>query len=206
MMKKIFLYGDSISIQYQPYLQSYVEPVFWIDRKGNLENGLKNLGDMSVNGGDSAQLLNYLEENCFDADWFLFNTGLHDIRIFQGGGQQVDISSYHENLRKSIKILRSRQVFPIFITTTWINPFADQSGLEFLRTNETVYQYNQTGVHLMRGMWVPVIDLAAYTKYDSGTCYLDSVHFSDAACKRNAAVIAKGLFQIEKEINGCVMD
>src|SRR5690606_4561706 len=80
----VFLIGDSISIQYGPYLEEYMQGMIEFDRKrddGNAEETANVI--KGANGGDSKMVLAYLkaklEEPGFKPDYLLINCGLHDI-------------------------------------------------------------------------------------------------------------------------------
>lgn len=60
-MKKIFIVGDSISLHYGPFLEQYMKGFLKYGRKGYQGE----IGDINnwglANGGDSGQVLTYLQ-------------------------------------------------------------------------------------------------------------------------------------------------
>ncbi len=80
----LFVLGDSISIQYGPFLAKNLHNVARYDCKSGLPMALKDLDDpQGANGGDSGMVLAYLRERMesggFSPDVLLLNCGLHDI-------------------------------------------------------------------------------------------------------------------------------
>ena len=66
----IFVIGDSISIQYGPYLQKALAPWCGYARKSGEEAALKNLDNpMGANGGDSSMVHDYVAEIVKDPDF-----------------------------------------------------------------------------------------------------------------------------------------
>jgi hypothetical protein len=62
--KTVFVIGDSISIHYGPFLKKMVNEKYNYDRKGNMEDALKNLDKaIGANGGDSSMVLEYLNSH-----------------------------------------------------------------------------------------------------------------------------------------------
>ena len=60
--KEIFLIGDSISIEYTPYLKEDIKDFANLERKEDDGTALKNLDvPMGANGGDSQMVLDYLQ-------------------------------------------------------------------------------------------------------------------------------------------------
>src|SRR5271169_4796096 len=82
---KVYVLGDSISIQYGPYLEKYLSGIMDYARKEGVEEALLNLDKpQGANGGDSALVLSFLQARAaaggIDADVLLLNCGLHDLR------------------------------------------------------------------------------------------------------------------------------
>ncbi len=102
---KIHVLGDSISLQYGPYLQQYLAGVMDYARKEGETEALLNLDNpQGANGGDSAMVLSFVKALAaaggIDADLLLVNCGLHDIKRNRETGQaQVAIADYESNLR-----------------------------------------------------------------------------------------------------------
>ena len=82
---KIYVLGDSISIGYGPFLESYLKGMIEYSRKQGEEEALLNLDNpQGANGGDSSMVLSFLKSKAeaggIDADLLLLNCGLHDIK------------------------------------------------------------------------------------------------------------------------------
>ena len=60
--KKVFVIGDSISIQYGPYLKKFIEGKYLYDRKRDNGEAMQDLNKpVGANGGDSRMVVDYLE-------------------------------------------------------------------------------------------------------------------------------------------------
>ena len=80
---KIYIVGDSISIQYGPHLQRCLQGIAEYSRKEGEEEALLNLDNpQGANGGDSSMALAFLKSKVrggtLKADLILVNCGLHD--------------------------------------------------------------------------------------------------------------------------------
>ena len=117
-MKKLFVLADSISIHYGPFLEEYIKDVFTFDRKGKNQE-CKDLNIASqVNGGDSSNILKYLELlPDLEYDVMLLNCGLHDIKT-HSHGIQIPLEQYESNLRKIVKLICSRGKKLVWVTST----------------------------------------------------------------------------------------
>lgn len=61
-MKKIFVVDDSISIQYGPFLEKYLQGIMRYSRKEGTEEALQNLDiPQGANGGDFSRVVAYLK-------------------------------------------------------------------------------------------------------------------------------------------------
>lgn len=121
-LPNVFIYGDSISIHYTPYLRDLLK------EKANVYR-------LHMNGGDSASLIPKMESMLqtmrpfwtFNFDVIHFNVGLHDLKYTVGnkldkanGNQVRSVSDYKIELEKDIKWLKSYcpDAKLIFATTT----------------------------------------------------------------------------------------
>ena len=120
-MKKVFVLGDSISMHYGPYLETYLQGIFAYDRKGKNQE-CKNLNIASqVNGGDSSNVLEYLQIlPDLEYDVLLLNCGLHDIKICEGV-RQVSEEDYRKNLTEAIELVLGRGKKVIWVNSTPVN-------------------------------------------------------------------------------------
>ena len=105
----IFVIGDSISIQYGPYLKKYTAGKFDYDRKRDQGEAMKNLDNpVGANGGNSRMVVEYLTEflhnDTLKPDIFLINCGLHDIKTNPKTGEKdIPEEEYTHNIEKIIK-------------------------------------------------------------------------------------------------------
>jgi len=189
-MKKIFVLGDSISIHYGPYLEQYLNEIMQYDRKGSNEDP----GDLNYaslcNGGDSHDVLNYINENVdTQYDILLLNCGLHDIKITNK--KQIDEQQYANNLNSIVKAVKANGKKLIWVSTTPVDDWR-HNGLckEFSRFNDDVVKYNKIAVSVMHEHQIPIIDLYSFTKNLGNTVYEDHVHFLKPIRKLQAAFIA----------------
>jgi lysophospholipase L1-like esterase len=194
--KKLFVIGDSISCYYGKYLEQYVKDVFEYDRKGG-SHTLTDLDDCTngINGGDSSMVLTYLSkvvtEKWFAPDCLLINCGLHDTKCGDGGGLQIPIEQYAENLQKICVLLKANNIKMIWVRTTPLNKLHSPPGS--LRTEKDIEHYNKIADAVMNENSVPIIDLNTFTSNLEDDIYLngtDKVHFNDNASALQAAFIA----------------
>ena len=99
-MKTVHVVGDSISIQYGPYLEKY------LGRHGRYSRKEDKIGNMELpegaNGGDSAMVLDYLRLCAAEElhwDLLVINCGLHDIKRYNETCQ-INVADYEHNLRQ----------------------------------------------------------------------------------------------------------
>jgi len=109
--QKIFLIGDSISVQYWPYLKEYMANQADLERKQDDGQAEKNLDvPTGANGGDSRMVLEYLRAQfanpSFKPDYLLVNCGLHDIKHDPKTNRlQVNADDYRMNLHAIFSLL-----------------------------------------------------------------------------------------------------
>jgi lysophospholipase L1-like esterase len=195
-MKKLFVVGDSISIQYGPYLKKMVEHRFIYDRKRGEQEALADLDNpVGANGGDSRMVLDYLEQErarAMRCDVLLVNCGLHDIKTDPVSGEmQVPLHSYREHLAQIVRVARQVAEHMIWIRTTdVIDLIHNTKQPSFHRSHDSVIAYNAAADEIMREAEVPVIDLYTFTRIFGANAYCDHVHFTDEVRKLQAAYIA----------------
>ena len=115
--KKIFVIGDSISIQCGPFLEEYLKGFnICYSRKEDNEDAFAattNLDQpMGANGGDSSVVLQYLHHKTSDlngrCDYLLINCGLHDIKTDpQSKKIQIPIEEYKQNLTEIVQLVHT---------------------------------------------------------------------------------------------------
>jgi lysophospholipase L1-like esterase len=196
-LPKLFLVGDSISIQYGPYLEEYLQGVVTYERK--LDDGQAGK-DMNVpagaNGGDSRMVLEYLRakfrDNNFRPDYLLINCGLHDIRRdVLSKDIQVGATEYRENLEAIINLARQKQIQLVWIRTTpVVDSIHNSKSRSFHRFSADLELYNQIADEVFSRYDIPAIDLFSFTMHLGEEQFIDHVHFSEPARGLQAAYIA----------------
>ena len=197
-MKKIFVVGDSISIQYGPSLEKYLQGMMLYSRKEGTEEALKNLDiPQGANGGDSSMVVAYLkakqQDGGINADYLLVNCGLHDIKINpETGIKQVSIEQYKENLSQIIVLAKAMKLLLIWINATPCDEAVhNREGMNFHRFAVDVITYNKTAKKIMSDANISIIDLYNFTmNLGDKEIYCDHVHFIKAVRKKQAAFIA----------------
>jgi lysophospholipase L1-like esterase len=199
-MQRIFVIGDSISLQYGPHLESYLSGKFAYDRKrGSTENLDAGLG---ANGGDSRNVLAYVRQRLaardLTADFVVINCGLHDIKVKPGSAErQVGLVEYEANLREIVRDIRTQGMRLIWVRTTPVDETLHQARIsEFSRYGADVDRYNGTADTVMAEFSVPTIDLHHFTLRFMPGGLADHVHFNEDVRRLQAAFIAGALEQI----------
>jgi hypothetical protein len=197
-MKKIFIVGDSISIQYGPFLVKYLQGIMLYSRKEGTEEALQNLDiPQGANGGDSSMIVAYLKSKQhnggINADYLLVNCGLHDIKTNpETGIKQVSIEEYKENLSQIILLAKIMKLQLIWINTTPCDEAVhNHKKIKFHRFAGDVIAYNKTAEKIMADADVSIIDLYDFTmNLGAKEIYCDHVHFIEPVREKHAAFIA----------------
>ena len=199
-MINILLIGDSIRLDYDMDLKSFLADDFVIHGKPGREEAYKNLDiPTGGNGGDSGMVLEYLQEldskGKLNFDYFIFNCGLHDVKYYRKEKQiQVPEEKYAENLQNILKLVKSKNIRVAFINTTPadINRYSDKANI--VRYSEDVIRYNAIAEEIMHEQKVPVIDLNAFTiglRLEGDALFRDHTHFQTEVIKKQAAFLAE---------------
>jgi lysophospholipase L1-like esterase len=196
-MKKLYVIGDSISMQYGPYLERALHGVMHYARKeGETEGRLSLDHPQGANGGDSIMVLAFLQGlqqlGGFEADLLLVNCGLHDIKIDPvTGTKQVDLATYQQNLRAIVATARAMGPTLVWVRTT---PCDEQvhnhRHVSFHRFAADCALYNQAADEIMTAAGVPLIDLYTFTVNLGPDLYYDHVHFHETIRAQQGAFIA----------------
>lgn len=196
-MKKLYVIGDSISIQYGPYLQQALQGVMHYARKEGETEALLNLDNpQGANGGDSSMVLAFLQgmaqQGKIDADLLLVNCGLHDIKTNpQTGQRQVSFERYAENLRAIVDLVAPMQPSLVWIRTTPCDERVhNQPHMAFHRFAADCDAYNKVADAIMRSAGIPIIDLHIFTRNLGPDLYCDHVHFHEPVRAQQAAFLA----------------
>lgn len=198
----VFLIGDSISIQYGPYLKLYLADFAILDRKTDDGQAEKNLDvPGGANGGDSRMVLEYLraklKEPSFKPDYLLLNCGLHDIkRDPKTDDIQVNGDNYQKNMTEIVQILQKKKIKLIWIRTTWVVDSIHNAKAGFNRYNADVLKYNAIADEICRKNKISSIDLYTFSKQLGAKHFTDHVHYDKEAQSLQAAYVAGFLQKI----------
>ena len=199
----VFLIGDSISIQYGPYLEEYMQGTIEFDRKkddGNADESANVI--KGANGGDSKMVLAYLKaklkEADFKPDYLLINCGLHDIkRQMPEGKLQVETEDYRKNLTEIVGLTKANDIQLIWIrTTAVVDTIHNSRSGTVHRHAEDLAVYNQIADEVTGDFNVPVIDLHGFTWKLGIEHFMDHVHYNEEARALQAAFITGSLNRI----------
>lgn len=186
---KVFVIGDSISMQYGSYLKKSLQGFFNYDRiKGNGQDS-KNV----------RKQLKLMEQNPnFKTDYLLINCGLHDIKhSTKTKTNQVSISDYKDNIKAIVASAKKLKTKLIWVTTTpVIDSIHNSKSNGFLRHTKNVDAYNKVALEIMHRHNIPVIDLHTYTQKFDASIFVDHVHFNHEIREKQADFIAGALIQI----------
>jgi lysophospholipase L1-like esterase len=206
-LPQIFVIGDSISMQYGPYLEKMAAGQFGYARK-EADPGVRTELDRAqgANGGDSSMVLDYISAVAGSGRWkqsiLLLNCGLHDIKTNpQSGAKQVPLTAYEANLKKILTILQPATRRVIWIRTTpAIDEVHNSRCKDFHRHAKDVDAYNACADAVMRKANVASIDLFSFTKNLGGPeIFCDHVHYTEAVREKQAAFIAGYLNALRDE-------
>lgn len=197
-MPTIFVLGDSISIQYGPYLERLLAGRIGYTRKEGVDAALADLDvPQGANGGDSRMCLAYLRARCaepdFQPDLLLLNCGLHDIKRTAPGFDQLQVSftDYRSNLLAIRDLLAARGIALAWVRTTpVVDAVHNTPSKTFHRHAADQAEINAIADAVM----APVahrIDLDTATRALGGDeIFCDHVHYIDAVRQVQAAFIA----------------
>lgn len=196
-MKKLYVIGDSISIQYGPYLQRTLNGVMHYARKEGEAEALLNLDNpQGANGGDSSMVLAYLRgmarSGGIDADVILLNCGLHDIKTDPiGGTKQVTLAEYRTNLHAIIETVAAMGPTPIWVRTTPCDENVhNRPDMAFHRFAADGIAYNEAADAIIVDAGILSIDLYNFTLGLGPDLYCDHVHFHESIREKQGIYIA----------------
>ncbi|MFP4511227.1 MAG: SGNH/GDSL hydrolase family protein [Spirochaetaceae bacterium] len=199
---KVFFIGDSISIQYGPWLETFLTPSVSYARKAGVNDALRDLDvPQGANGGDSRMVLEYLSasknhQEIGDVDVLAINCGLHDIKTDpESRTRQVGPDEYRSNLERIVEIGKPLCRWLVWVSTTpCMDAIHNARSTAFHRYREDVLTYNRIADAVMRVHDIPIIDLFGLTeKLESergDAVYKDHVHFAPEIQHLQGAYIA----------------
>jgi lysophospholipase L1-like esterase len=194
--KKIFVLGDSISLQYGPDLEKYLAGQFTIERKAGDSVAFKDLNiPVGANGGDSRMVLQYLKlrlkDKTFHPDVMILNCGLHDIKREPGtNALAVSESDYRNNLENIYALVKAQKIPLIWVRTTGIIDSLHRKNKAFNRFNKDIIHYNMIADTVFGRHHVPEIDLYTFTAMQGEKRFIDHAHFLPEVRRLQAAFIA----------------
>ncbi|HCT89969.1 MAG TPA: hypothetical protein DF613_01100 [Lachnospiraceae bacterium] len=193
--KKIFVYGDSISMQYGFPLKEILEKRnCGYERKGGSNS--TDLANPVWNGLSSHEMLDWVQQQPRRDMALLFNCGLHD--IVRGGPQKpcrTDAGTYEKNLIQICGEAKKRFSQIVFANTTPVEDSGFDMPRGWMRFNRDVILYNRIAESVMAACGVSVIDLYTYTAAlkKEFAVYRDSVHMTGRASGLQAERIVNQL-------------
>ena len=150
--KSVLIIGDSISIGYTPFIKTALSP--------NVE-----VAHNPGNGGSTLRGMESMDKWLDNRDWdvIVFNFGLHDMVYKDSAGKYsvingkvaVPLKEYKNNLEAIADKLNETTAKIIFLTTTMVPDSANG------RKTESVSQYNDVAVKVMKKKNIQVVDLYA---------------------------------------------
>jgi lysophospholipase L1-like esterase len=183
VLPAVILIGDSIRMGYQAVVA------------GELE-GTAEIWGPEQNGGNSANLLNHLDEWVLgrEAAVVHVNCGLHDLRREFGSARHaIEPEEYARNVRQILGRLKAEfrgQV--VWATTTPVNEQWHHANKGFDRFAADVDEYNRLAAGIAGELEVPVDDLFSVVA-EAGRDRLlreDGVHFTEAGSALLGKVVA----------------
>ena len=195
--KKVFVIGDSISIQYGPFLKNFIEKKFDYDRKRDNGEAMQDLNKpVGANGGDSRMVVEYLrtlqKDKNFKADILLVNCGLHDIKTDRKTGKKaIELGEYKSNLKELSKLAKKMKLNLVWITSTPVNDEIHNSkNVGFFRYTKDAEEYNKAAKSYFEKEKIPIIDLNVFSQTFPLEAYSDHVHYKTEYAQLQAAFIA----------------
>jgi lysophospholipase L1-like esterase len=198
-LPSVFVIGDSISMEYGPFLQTMLAGRFGYARKSGEEEALRDLDTpRGANGGDSQRVLAYLralqDRGGWRADLLVLNCGLHDIKRNPATGErQVSPEGYRDNLRAILELLGELGVPLLWVRTTPVDDETHRAEEKtFIRLADDVEVYNRLADEVMAEAGVAVADLFSLTTSlgSPEQVIRDHVHFHEWVCRVQAAYLA----------------
>lgn len=196
-MKRVYVVGDSISIQYGPHLRDLLQGAMTYSRKEGEEEARLNLDNpQGANGGDSSRVLSFLRARAaaggIPADILLLNCGLHDIKTDPATMVcQVPLVRYARNLEEIVGVAGGIAPHLVWVRTTpVVTAVHNARTATFRRFAEDVESYNRVADGVMAARGVPSIDLHGFTLNLGPNLYADHVHFTEPVRVAQAAFIA----------------
>lgn len=204
-LKKVLLIGDSIRLDYGPYVEEYISPEIQLFGKPGIESAYRDLDTPAGgNGGDSGMVFEYVnslsKSRKLNFDYFVFNCGLHDIKRDKVTKKlQIGETEYERNLKYIFDIMKVNSVKAFFINTTPADIARYPADFSFVRYNEDVIRYNEIAESVMKKEKVGILDLYSFTLslgLTGDDLFRDHTHFQEYVIKMQAAYVAGAISAI----------
>lgn len=203
MKRRVFVYGDSISVHYGPALKKSLPGWCEFDRKGGVARALENLDNpLGSNGGDSEMMLNYFRDRTqkkggWHPDLILMNAGLHDIKRAPNlaSPTRISLEDYSKNLRETLDLLARMEIAVAWMRTTPLSEAIHNVAAfpGFYRFERDLVDFNSAADSLMASRGIPLIDLAGFTFAQASNIsdlFCDHVHFRESIRDLQGAFLA----------------
>jgi lysophospholipase L1-like esterase len=202
-LPRVFVIGDSISIQYGEALARQLTGIFRYERKRDAAGAGRATSNLDIptgaNGGDSAMVLDYLRHRQatapIAAEVVLLNCGLHDIKTDPVTRQrQVDPESYERNLREIIASVAAQGATLIWIRTTPVfDAVHNGRNSSFHRYASDLALYNGIADRVMTAAGITMFDLHGFSQPHVPEGFCDHVHYRPALRDAQALFLAEQL-------------
>ncbi|GHC02850.1 SGNH/GDSL hydrolase family protein [Cerasicoccus arenae] len=198
----VYVVGDSISIQYGPYLEKALRGFFRFKRKGGEGEALLNLDQPAgANAGDSRMTLAYLSTLVcradFECDVLMLNCGLHDIkRSPKNRDIQIPLDEYRSNLEQIVHLCVLNDIRFIWLRTTpVVDAIHNHPKMNFHRHAEDLNAYNDCADSVMERADAAAIDLFRFTRNlgADDELFIDHVHYLEAIREKQGLFLAGSL-------------
>lgn len=197
---RVFVIGDSISMQYGPFLEQYLAGTMGYARKVAEDPVVQALDPpQGGNGGDSNAVRAYIEAKekagGFESEILLLNCGLHDIKkTRETGAMQVPLDQYEANLKAIVDCAQRMKMTVVWVRTTPVDDAQhNDRSAEFTRHAADCAAYNAAADKVMAEKKVASIDLHGFCErlgLPANELFSDHVHFPVPVREKQAAYIA----------------
>lgn len=194
---KVFVYGDSISMQYGFPLDELLNQIgITYNRLGNKNS--QDLANPKFNGFSTREMLGWVKDiGVMENTVLVFNCGLHDIvRNNNDSECQVTIEEYKSNLEKIVAQARIKFDGMMFCNSTPVDDIRHNRGItNRFRYNNDILNYNSVANMIMESENIPVIDLFSLTteKQTKEEIYVDHIHMKESISRIHAERILNEL-------------
>ena len=196
---KVFVIGDSISMQYGPHLEKFLGDGYVYDRlrKNTLPFQAGNDTLPFANGQDSRNVRKVVEgwkKNLPSSpDLLVLNCGLHDIKFHLDTQEnQVPLADYRDNLSYIFTSTKEMNIAVLWVRTT---PVVDSihnknPRRKFHRRAKDLDRYQQVADELCQQYGIPQVDLFDFTQRLGNERFVDHVHFDQETRALQGAYLA----------------